>query len=548
MCALQRNPGRGSRLTTTLALARAATAVRAATACLTATAVASLLAAPAHAGGLEYPSAGTRALGRAGAFTARADDAMALRYNPAALADIDGAQVLLNVNLALYNACVQRSGTYTDNISSTGDMSRFGSADELPGEGGYAREPFPKVCNEGPPGPGPALIFATQITPEFAIAAGVLAPVTAGSLRWGKKSGIVRGVNGEDRPNPLRYMLLASDGFVIFPTIGAGVRVLPWLRVGAAFQAGFASLDLLSYSRASGSETPMTDGRTAIALKDKFVPAVITSVHAAVTPELDIGVAFRWSDDIEASADVDLLLGEFGTGEVGSTIPTQNRFENAEVVFPMPWEISLGIRYGAKRSGAPRRREANGRSRDPLSEEIWDIELDVVYELNSRVDALRLRPRDDAALTTTFVAPPSAPGVPPETTTNTVDASVDLSIPHEWRDQLGVRVGGDYNVIQDVLAVRTGVSFESNGVTDAFVQNDFIPAQRVGVHAGATVRAGSFDLSLGYAHLFQKTIVATEEEARLTPVEPTGDPDTVINAGKYTARWDIVSVGAAFRF
>lgn len=508
----------------------------------------SLWPSTAEAGGLEYPAAGTRALGRAGAFTARADDPMALAYSPAALADIDGSQALLNVNLAFYHACVQRSGTYTDNIASTGDRSRFGDADELPGEGGYAREPFPKVCNEGPPGPGPALLFATELTDRIGIGLGVIAPVTAGSIQWGNRSGIVEGVNGEERPNPVRYMTLASEGFVIFPTAGIGVRVLPWLRVGAAFQAGVASLDLLSYSRASGSETPMTDGRAEISLKDTFVPAVITSVHVSAAPGLDVAAAFRWSDDIDAKADVDLLLGEFGTGDVGSTIPTENRFENADVVFPLPWQLSVGIRYGAKRDGAPPRPEANGRPRDPLAEEVWDIELDVIYEFNSRVDDLALRPQDDATLTTTFVAPPPAPGAPSETITNTVDSGVDLSIPHRWRDQIGVRLGGDYNIIENLLALRSGISFESNGVRDAFVQTDFIPAQRVGLHAGVTVRAGSFDLSAGYAHLFQKTVNASEDEARLTPVEPTGDQDTIINAGRYTASWDIVSVGASFKF
>src|SRR5690554_6726127 len=85
----------------------------------------------AHAGGFEFAAPGTRALGRGGAFAARADDPMALGYNPAALAFLPGYQLMLGSHLSFYDACVERTGTYNQsNVTDTWSAeSRFGAPD-----------------------------------------------------------------------------------------------------------------------------------------------------------------------------------------------------------------------------------------------------------------------------------------------------------------------------------------------------------------------------------------------------------------------------------
>ena len=47
----------------------------------------------ALAGGFEVPAAGAHSLGRGGAWSARADDPMALLYNPANLTELRGVQL-----------------------------------------------------------------------------------------------------------------------------------------------------------------------------------------------------------------------------------------------------------------------------------------------------------------------------------------------------------------------------------------------------------------------------------------------------------------------
>ena len=71
--------------------------------------------ARALASGFEIPDNGTEALGRGGAFTAKADDGTALEYNVAGLAQQRGTRLLLDANLWLSSYSFQRSGTYPDN-------------------------------------------------------------------------------------------------------------------------------------------------------------------------------------------------------------------------------------------------------------------------------------------------------------------------------------------------------------------------------------------------------------------------------------------------
>ena len=69
-------------------------------------------AATAQAGGLEYTGQGSMSLARGGAVAARAEDPMVLAHNPAGLAELRGSQLLINLNLALFDACVEPAGFY----------------------------------------------------------------------------------------------------------------------------------------------------------------------------------------------------------------------------------------------------------------------------------------------------------------------------------------------------------------------------------------------------------------------------------------------------
>jgi len=140
------------------------------------------------------------------------------------------------------------------------------------------------------------------------------------------------------------------------------------------------------------------------------------------------------------------------------------------------------------------------------------------------------------------------------------------------------------------LQFHAGAFYESRGVEPAFANIDNFAFQRVGVGGGLMLRLGDFDLSAGYAHIFSEEMdiappphqnrqdadpddpqsgfdkrvggVVLEDPAAPDPadadgvaayqqaslVQGTGRPERVVNAGRYTAAFDVISVGATYHF
>src|SRR5262249_42850227 len=68
-----------------------------------------LLSSRAFAAGYEFPDNGAVAMGRAGAFAAKADDPTAIYYNPAGLAAQEGIHVLFDSHLLVDSISYQRT-------------------------------------------------------------------------------------------------------------------------------------------------------------------------------------------------------------------------------------------------------------------------------------------------------------------------------------------------------------------------------------------------------------------------------------------------------
>lgn len=530
----------------------------------------------AHAGGFEYAGAGTRSLGRGGAFYARADDPMALLYNPANLASLSGSQLMLNVNLGWFDACYQRPGTYLE-AGMDDEPTVFGD------DGAWSLgQDFPEVCNEGPPGPSPDLAFTMRLGRDLGIGFGVVAPAAIGHNVYADDAnpGTLDGPGGQQLPPPSRYVLLEEQLLIAYPTVGIGWRPLEWLQVGASLQWGLGYFKFVTMARATEGENPSGDVRSELSASDLFIPAANVSIHAIPHDNLDIVLSFRWVDDVEATGDTTLRYGAYGVGRedgsVQGAIPTDTNLSDTTLSAPQPWQLAFGIRYADRISARPRDIAAverlSRRIEDSMSNERWDVELDVVYEMNSRVDDFTVDIPNDAVLQ---LRDASATGV----NESTLPLPDQLNIRHNWKDQLSVRLGGDYNVIPGMAALRLGGSFETSGVSEPYANLDFIPAQRLGIHAGLTVRLGDFDISLAYAHFFQETLEVSQcPDAVIDPVEAAGrdaglestqihqnvlsacadeghaaldqisadDLGRIVNAGTYTSNIDVISLGVTW--
>ena len=117
----------------------------------------------AKANGFEIPENGTDVMGRAGAWTARADTPLAAGLNPAGLAGQPTA-LTVSSNFTWQSQCFQRAGNYAGPALNTGTPFQ----DE-----GYVGQPYPEVCKKnglGQVNPVPQIGFNYAVTSKLGIA------------------------------------------------------------------------------------------------------------------------------------------------------------------------------------------------------------------------------------------------------------------------------------------------------------------------------------------------------------------------------------------
>jgi long-chain fatty acid transport protein len=482
-------------------------------------------ASSARAGGFELVGQGAQSLARGGATFARADDPMVLAHNPAGLAELRGSQLLLNLNVALFDACVDPAGYYGWGVYPPSARSRFidpdtgreqvvplGEIDRSDGRErvaarDYYRDLYDTVCLEQNVTPIPQLAWTMRLTEGLGIGFGFLFPAAVPSGRWGGENGIIRGDDGKLRPAATRYQMLRASNLGVFPTLGVGYRLLDWLRVGVAFEWGVFAINNETMSASLGGTTPANDIVAHVKAQDWFVPALTSSIHLVPDEAIDVVLGFRWSADIDAKGTADLTTGLF---DPVFAPHTNVGIDITSIEQKMPWKLRFGIRYADRLLPRPTGTgsdesdlSSGGTIHDALEHEWWDIELDVEYQMNGRNQQQRVDFAKDQVARFDPVL-----GLMPGVRAPTADVPKRVVIEKHWQDQFSVRAGGSYNILPGVLGLSTGVHYETLGVDPDYMQIDFWPMTRIGIHGGVTVRlSNAIDLVFAYAHVFQETLI-----------------------------------------
>jgi hypothetical protein len=485
----------------------------------------SALAGRAAAGGLEYAGAGSQALGRGGAVTARAEDPMVLANNPAGLAELRGNQLMFDLNLALMRACVDPIGYYGWGAYGGGSASRLPDpaggqplvlnlGTGVPGTAdAYYTGQLDTVCMKQGYTPVPEFGFTARVSERLGIGFGMMFPAATPQGQWGGENGIIQGAGGL-RPAPTRYMLLNSGTLGLFPTVGLGLRITDWLRIGATFEWGIINVDDLSMAVVSGGTSPSGDILAHVKATDWFVPALNASVHIVPTDWLDIVAAFRYQDPLNAPGTIDLTTGVF---DVRARPRTKRNIVDG-VHQNLPWKMTGAVRYADRLAPRPTgsgQGEANDSKRgvsDAFANERWDLEFDAEYLLSARNRELAIDYAEDQIIEAETLAGmvtmakfPDAARIGAPTT--------DTIIGKHWKNQLSLRAGSSINVIPGVFGFSVGAHYETRGVDPDFMQIDYWPVSRIGLHAGVKVRlSGVLDLTASYAHIFEETIVVAAPE------------------------------------
>ncbi|MCU1281322.1 MAG: Long-chain fatty acid transport protein, partial [bacterium] len=461
--------------------------------------VATLVAAArvVYAGGLELPDNGTEALGRGGAFTAKADDATALQYNVAGLARQRGTRLLFDGNLILSTLDFQRSGVYPDAVTPATPW------------GGQA---FPTVRNTGGPFFAPFIGISSDFgLDRWTFAVGVFGPSSVGNRTYPLSVGGV--------PSPARYDLVQALPLLVLPTASVAVRVARWLDLGVALHVAVAKFDLTSVS--------FTDISKGVCPNPEYQPCdstnKLTTTGATATAALGVMLhPLRWWA-IGANVRGPVYLNTSGTVEATPPSALPMKIDPAPATFStnLPWVIRVGTRVVKLRS-------------DDF--EVADVEFDATWENWS-----------------------AAQGDGPHVNIPNLSLFSDIhpTIVHHYRDTFSLRLGAAYNIAlpAGALSIRVGGYYDSSATASKDTRLDFDTLAKLAGTVGLGYSVRGFTINLAYAYVHEFDRVVTDGEIRPVngaahgePVDDAGNPLPAVNNGRYHGQTHILSFGVSFRF
>lgn len=479
--------------------------------------------------GIDSPESGVVQMGRGSAWLARADDPLAVYFNPAAMA-FQATSVHAGVQLMMAKRCFVRLGPDGNPVAPDTGIT----PPVAPGQKYVPTDPSDltvaasdQVCAKSSVFPNPQLGAVFRVADRVAIGLALVAPHASGSNSWPEQISYTNSFGAQlTQPSPQRYLLISSDALIVFPTVSVAYAPLDNLSFGAGFTWGIGTANFVTFSETLSiapsmglpTDHSVNDAKAQLKAKDLFIPGVVLSGLWMPTSNLDIAAWFKWSDALKAQADL-TLTSEYWkgsgvpTGTANVCPPGKNSGCNVityagagNINFQIPMEAKLGLRFHYPRKDQGKRpgwaNVPGRRVRDPMSEDVFDVELDFTWANNSAVQDLSLAfhsstPTPGEIITNRCIATSGGciGGVP-----------VNGSIPHKWKDVVGVRLGTDVVPLPNLLSLRAGGFYEIKGQDDGYLNLDFDLAQKIGVSGGATVRLGPIDVSLGYQHTFYGTI------------------------------------------
>ena len=479
----------------------------------------------ATAGGMEFPENGTRALGRAGAFVAKADDPTAIVLNPAGLGYVKGLNLTFDNNLIRQGLCFQRAGQYP------GEPAPYS----------FSGQPYPEVCRnlEG-------MFYVPMLSASYdfgledwTFALGGYGPHAVGRRQF-PMTVTVRDPDGRPvrAPGPTRYDTEQMNIIVMFYTAAAAYRPASWLSLGAALQVVYAEVHYATWVPLSANQDPDSDIRFQIATKGASVTGLLSALAKPVKG-LSIGASVRFPVKVTTRGDAWLTLPAYMSA-LGTPLEWMEGRKKASMITELPLALRTGIRYGQRIEGHPN------------APELWDIELDVIWERWSAVVSM------DTQLNATLLD----------------DRMEVFKLNHFYQDTSEFRLGGSFTIPRKLgggwLTIRLGTYYGSNASPKEYTRLNYAAWARVGLFLGLSYRIAGVDLHLAFSHIWNgdgqawrpwsfraernvsasciRPINAFESEDPIRCDPSAQDPERDISRGRYEGSFTTLSLGFTVRF
>jgi long-chain fatty acid transport protein len=334
------------------------------------------------------------------------------------------------------------------------------------------------------------------------IAVGATGPSAVGKLEYP--------INGAQR-----YALISSDYFIGYYSLALAATYNKMISLGLTGQLvhGTAKFKQAIWSGEGGEAGRLQQTNQAISTVDvesDMIPTGVVGLTVTPMDGLAIGLSYRPRIDFEATG---TLKTELPAGLQGLA---EQQGESAKLVLLFPDVVRFGVQYD-------------------LMKELR-AELDVVYEGWSKLETIQVQPE----------------GIVIHDNIRNRDAPLtDIIFQKDFRDTWSVRVGGDYQLLPERLAVRLGYLYESSAIPKRSTSVDFPGwGPRNVVSVGASVRAFGAFLDLGYAYHIMPDRTVTNSNVKQIVAPCTANNCTtpegaVVGNGDYSSAQQVF--GASIR-
>jgi len=475
------------------------------------------VAGRAQAGGFELAPMGAQALGRGGALVSGIADPSALEHNPASLGLLRGTHAQVGLGLGWSQEKFRRAPLY--------DWSRA-TADLPPPAVHY--EEVQQELGFTPLAGASALLSTDLGLDDWVFGLGAYAPSAFGHVRFPEEG-------------PQRYQLVERDTVMASYSLGAAWHsgqdfgfglTLHWIDVVRSDMS--IVVDANNQSGGIYPDRSPFDVLVRIHAADRFSPSATLGAWWRPQPWLELAAAGRaLAPTIESSGQIEIE----GQGELlrGKSLRT-GRPGGATGMVPDD-SVSLSFDY------APSARIGARILNEEAGELIWDLELDLVWEGWSALEAYRVQ----------------LPGIVQVEELGIEVALREIQVERNWNDVWGARLGGQVAVLPGLWWLRGGVAWESGAVAPEYAYLDFLSFERLSLALGTSVAWRNLRLHLGYQHIFNEPLAVSESEGRMYQKRPgsgceapytsdlcdplyPGQPGAVSNAGTYLSGYDILSI------
>ncbi len=483
----------------------------------------------ASAGGFEFPEHGARAMGRGGAWTVGVDDLTALALNPAGLLRLDGTHLYLSDNLMWHDFAFTRAPSGMD---LTTQLTEFGGNAAKNVAPTYPGDPLETIRPKNKLFPLGAML---GLGSDFGLknwhfALGVYGPNAFGKVELPQLGG-------------QRYMLTSMDMLLLYYSLSFAYGEKEKWAIGATFQIADmpkSEFGLVVHGIPSGGVVPYYstfDLLSTLDLKFHSAFSMIWGGWWRPIPQFEIGASARLVPVFMKPKGKVKLASVEGITLVGNK-DAEPVLENgdAEIALSIPMDARLGARY---------------RHLAPDGHEVFDLELNFVYEAWSAIKAFDVKLTGKAGVKTPNAQDPSSPFYPVPITDLT-----NISLDKRWRDTYSVRLGGTWNAVPNWFSWSLGGLFESGAIPPQYTNLDFLSWDRFGVGTGFRFTHWGVDLSIAYMFIHQLTREVAEEDGKVFQQRPfatcpkycdglTGVP---ANAGKFESQVHQLQISLQLHF